>query len=191
MKRRALLATVGAASASLAGCTGVLDDDGTDVPADDDTDDTPTDGTTPDDGTTSGGVNTPHDLYLANLREETLRIHVELVRSDTDETVVSGTYELDDGQAAEFEDVAGWDGEYAVTATLPSDATATYDWLTRSCPNDGHSRNASLRVGGDDGDDDGFSFVVDECDAIVAGTAASAGPAEPFRVEDGDGTTST
>ncbi|WP_256300142.1 hypothetical protein [Haloarchaeobius salinus] len=181
MKRRALLATVGAASASLAGCTGLLDDDGTDD--DSDTDDTPTD------GTTSGGVNTPHDLYLANLHEETLRIHVELRRTDTDETVVSGTYELDDGQAAEFENVAGWDGEYEVTATLQTDATATYDWLTQSCPNDGHSRNASLRVGGDDGDDDGFSFVVDECDAIVAGTAASAGPAESFRVEDGDGTT--
>lgn len=189
MKRRALLATVGAASASLAGCTGLLDDASDDTS---DPDSTPTDGTTPDDGTTTDAGDTPHDLYLANVRDETLRIHVELVRTDTDHQVLAGTYELDSGQAAEFEDVAGWDDEYAMTATVGSEESATYDWLTQSCPTDGHSRNASLRVGGDDGDDDGFSFVVDNCDEIVAGTAASAGPADHFRVEDdtSDGTTS-
>ncbi|WP_440990029.1 hypothetical protein [Haloarchaeobius baliensis] len=193
MKRRALLATVGAAATALAGCTGLLDGGSTDEP-DDDGDSTPNDGTTPNDGdstpndgTTPSDGDTPHDLYLANLRDETLRIHVELRRTDTDETLVSGTYELDGGQAAEFENVAGWDGEYAVTATLPTDASATYDWPTESCPDESYSRNASLRVGGETADADGFSFVVDNCDAIVAGTAASAGPAEHFRVEDGDG----
>jgi len=186
MRRRALLTTVGAAATSLAGCTGLLDDDD----STDDRDGTPTDGTTPGGGTTDDG-DTPHDLYLANLRDETLRIHVDLVRTDTDETLLSGPYELDDGQAARFEDVAGWDREYAVTATLPSDDTATYDWATEPCPDDSYSRNASLRVGGDDGDGDGFSFVVDNCDAIVAGTAASAGPAENFRVDDGDDSTTS
>lgn len=180
MKRRALLATVGATSAALAGCTGMLDDgdDGTDPTTDDATDDTTTD-----------DQPNRHDLYLANLRDGTLRVHLELRRTDTDETVVSGTYELDGGQAAEFDDVAGWDGDYEVTATLPNDDSVTYDWARESCPDDDYSRNASLRVGGEDGDGDGFSFVVDACDAIVAGTAASAGPADRFRVDDG-GTTS-
>jgi hypothetical protein len=179
MKRRALLATVGAASTALAGCTGVLDDD-----ASDDPDENAGDRTTTDSPEETSEGDQPHHLFLANLREETLRIQLALTRADTDQTVVSGTYELDGGQAAEFENVAGWDGEYTVTATLPDDAAATYGWARESCPNDGHSRNASLRVGGDDGDGDGFSFVVDSCDAIVAGTAASAGPAENFRVED-------
>ena len=178
MKRRALLATVGAASTALAGCSSLLNAGGDDEA-------TPTD---TQNGT--GEADQRHDLYLANLRDETLRIHVALRRTDTDEQLLSGRYELDNGQAAKFENAAGWGGEYEVTATLPTDATATYDWPTESCPDDGYSRNASLRVGGDDGDGDGFSFVVDACDALVAGTAASAGPAETFKIE-GDGTTSS
>lgn len=168
MRRRALLSTAGSLPVALAGCAGLTGDDGADP-----------DGT----GTTPDDSDDRHDLYLANLLGETRRIRLSVVRTDRDETVVSGTYELDDGQAAEFEDLAGWAGSYEVTATLPDDRSESFDWPREGCPNEGGSRNASVRVGGGDGP---FAFVVDNCDEIFAGTEASAGPAENFEVEDYD-----
>ncbi|MFC4405675.1 hypothetical protein [Haloarchaeobius iranensis] len=175
MKRRALLASVGV-SVAVGGCAELTNRDAS-TGRDDDIDRTDVPGTT---GYGPGGS---HYLFLANLTGDTQCTRITLTRTDaTDTTILSGTYELHPGQAAEFRDVAGWQGEYEVTARLPSGESETFEWRREPCGEmggTGGSRNASLRVGGEDGP---FSFVVDSCDAIIAGTAAAPGPASAFAV---------
>lgn len=125
-----------------------------------------------------------HHLYLMNLDDESRRIHLEVVRQSTGETLIEGTYDVPDRRGGEFRDLAAWGDTYEVTATLESGHSKTFTWAIESCSGSEApkgSRNGSVRV--DPGGTD-LSFVADNCDEIIAGTEAPTGPAEQFEVDD-------
>jgi len=186
MRRRAFLTVGATALAATAGCLDDIGDTtGGDGSDEDRTDDTTTDPTTdPDDGETyEPSEDGDHYLYVENLDDETHLLDLVVVEASSGETVLAGRYEAPDGRGMEFPDLAAWDETYEVTASLvDAGVTETFFWSIDDCtgsmaPNG--SRNGSVRIAEDAAE---LSFVVDACDALVAGGAVSTGPASNFRV---------
>jgi hypothetical protein len=175
MNRRKFLAAAGVtALVGPAGCVGSSGGDSSDRPwmASEPTDD-------------PGGV---HDLFVENHTDTTETAWIRVVHEDG-ATLVDGRYELPDGRAIEFEDVAAWETTYTVDVAVDGEDTATYEWYPEECgaamesPNNSGSRNAAVRVEADGSGGLKFDFRMDECDAIHVGTIPS-GPAEGFRVDE-------
>lgn len=174
VRRRAVLASAGALAGALAGCLGRLGDGpGADGDGNESDPDLPPDGVAEGD----------HRLYLANLDDEPRTVDIVVTDGETGERVVDGTYELPDERGAEFATVAAWDRRYDVSVDVVAGGSAAFEWANGDCSGgeatDG-SRNAAVRVqpGGEE-----VTLVVDQCDAIVAGTAVPFGPAAEFAVD--------
>jgi hypothetical protein len=129
---------------------------------------------------------TPHHLFVENHTDETESAWIQVTR-ENDSVLVDGRYELPDGRAIEFADIAAWETTYTVEISLDREDPTTLEWRTTECGPDSEapdgSRNAAVRYGADDIEDGHqFDLVVDMCDAIVAGRLPS-GPAEQFRMD--------
>ncbi len=197
MRRRTLLTTGAAALAATAGCLGENDDpggtsDGTDDPATDDptteppTDDPTTEPPTDDTyATFAPPEDAAHRLYVENLDDESHRMDVQVTALETGETVLAGRFEAPDGRGIEFPEIAARDAVYGVqVALVDAGPAAAFQWNAQACPEDSEapngSRNGSVRVAEDAAD---LSFVVDACDALVAGTEVSTGPPGNFALD--------
>lgn len=178
MDRRRFLATTGIAlSAPLVGCLDAVTADAGQPPERPWTPGEPIDDP---DGT--------HHLYVENRTDSTEAAWLRVVREDG-ATLVDGRYELPDGRGIEFEDVATWETAYTIDLAIDGEDVTSFEWYTDECgrdseaPGDGGSRNAAVRVGEASGDGgERVSLVVDQCDAIVAGTVPT-GSAESFRID--------
>jgi len=195
MRRRTLLTTGAAALAATAGCLGRDDSGGTSGGTDDPTTDDPTTEPPTDDPTTDPGGDTyatfappedaAHRLYVENLDDESHPIDVQVTAMATGETVLAGRFEAPDGRGIEFPAVAARDANYGVQVALVDAApAAAFQWNAQACPEDSEapngSRNGSVRIAEDAAD---LSFVVDVCDALVAGTEVSTGPPGNFSLD--------
>jgi hypothetical protein len=136
----------------------------------------------------SGRENAAHDLFVENHTDQTESAWIRVVSEDGN-VLVDGTYELPDGRAIEFSDIAAWETTYSIDISLNDADVTTLEWTTKECgpgseaPEHG-SRNAAVRYGAKDIEDGRqFDFVVDQCDAIIAGRLPS-GPADGFRIDE-------
>lgn len=176
-RRKFLVTTAMALSVPLVGCLDAATADGNGPTERPWTPSYPTDG--------PSGV---HDLLVENHTDSTEAAWLRVVREDG-ATLVDGRYELPDGRGIEFEDVAAWATTYTIDLAIDGRDVTSFEWYTDECgpdaeaPEDGGSRNAAVRVeaASDDGGER-VSLVVDQCDAIVAGTVPT-GPAEAFRLD--------
>lgn len=187
MDRRTLLTTTSIVlSGLLTGCVDSLRaDTSTGDNNSDDEANTETDRSDPESGT--------HHLYLVNLSDESQQVDLMVVDRNSDDTVLEGTYEIPAERGGEFREIAHWEETYEVTATLKSGLSETFCWEIEGCPGpkaeddeselpDG-SRNGGVRIEPDAAD---LSFIADNCDEIIAGTAVATGPARQFEVEESE-----
>lgn len=174
MNRRTFLAASGVVSSiGLAGCASPLDDGPPERPwPESDTVDDP-------EGT--------HNLFVENHTDATETAWLRVVRDD-DAALVDGRYELPDGRAIQFDDVAAWGRTYTIDIAIDGEDLTSLAWDVEGCgrdsesPGDGGSRNAAVRVDGPDGNEgERVSLRVDECDAINAGIIPAGSP-ESFRL---------
>lgn len=174
MNRRTFLVTAGLATgAALAGCTGF-----------------PGAGTPERPWPESEPIDDPngtHDLFVENHTDRTELAWVRLVRDD-DAVLVDGRYELPDGRAIRFDDLAAWERTFTIDVAIDGVGRRSFEWSTADCGPDSAttggdgSRNAAVRV--EDGDQsEGVRITrwVDECDAINTGTIPT-GSADSFRL---------
>lgn len=126
-----------------------------------------------------------HDLFVENHTDTTEPAWLRVVRED-DAVLVDGRYELPDGRAIRFEDVAAWETTYTIDLAIDGEARRTLDWHTDACGSESEapdgSRNAAVIVEESGGDGEWLSLRVDECDAIVAGSVPT-GSADSFRLD--------
>lgn len=197
MDRRQFCTLGGLTLAGLAGClsgSGDSDDDANGDPKDGRDSGNATDNGNDGDTDTRWGetetvteVEGAHHLFVENHTDETESAWIRVVSED-DDVLVDGRYELPDGRAIEFSDIAAWETTYDIEISLEEENLTTFEWTTTECGPDSEapngSRNAAVRYGADSADDSApFDIVVDQCDAIIAGTIPS-GPAEYFRLDE-------
>lgn len=125
-----------------------------------------------------------HHLFVENHTSTTETAWLRVVREDG-ATLVDGRFELPDGRAIRFDDIATWETTYTIDIAIEGEAVRSLEWYTAECGSGAEaqgssaSRNAAVRVEAPDGDRVGIR--VDECDAIIAGRLPT-GSAESFRL---------
>lgn len=176
MRRRAVLVTAGMVSTmGMSGCATFLND-------------RPPARPWPESNVVEDSEGT-HDLFVENHTETSEIAWLRVIRSD-DRVLVDGRYELPNGRAIRFEDLAGWECTYTIDIAIDGGARTSFEWIVEACgpgaeaPGDTGSRNAAVRVEPPTGwNGEQLRFVVDQCDAIVAG-AIPAGSAAYFRLDE-------
>lgn len=175
MNRRTFLSAAGVVSSiGLPGCATPLDDSPPERPwPESDTVDDP-------EGT--------HHLFVENHTDTTEAAWLRVLR-DGDVALVDGRYELPDGRAIRFADVAAWRRTYTIDVAIDGENPTSLTWAVEGCgrdsesPGDGGSRNAAVRVEAPDRNDgERIGLRVDECDAINAGTLPAGAPGS-FRLD--------
>jgi hypothetical protein len=181
IRRRTLLAAVGTAlSTAAAGC---LDTAPTATTTDADsestthsdatarTDDTATDsfadGNSP---TAATSTDPPRDgpdpFYVENHRPDDRCMSLSVRHTETDETVLDGTYTVPGAKGIAFEGVGAVGESYAVEATLDTGERVRETWTVRVCPpelrGDGLNNAGLVRI-----EDEDVRFLKNECDFLV------------------------
>lgn len=172
MHRRRFLATVGTLTpAGFAGCSALANDGRPDRPWPP--------------GEVVDDPSGTHDLYVENHLDTTEAAWLRVVRED-DVVLVDGRYELPDGRAIRFDDLARWETAYTIELAIDGDDSRSLEWYTAECGPDSEapdgSRNAAVRVEQDEGDLL-VGLRMDECDAIIAGSLPT-GAADVFRLDE-------
>lgn len=114
----------------------------------------------------------PDPFYIENRASEDRCVQVSVTNTESDETVLDGTYEVAGTDGIAFSEVGAVGASYAVGAELDTGETLTATWEVRTCPPEfrGEKMNRAglIRV-----DDEGPEFTTNQCDLILAGTAES------------------